>query len=329
MNMSDLKSIWELQSKISNKSVVRDSIILKNGIICYVGFIQASMNKIFQIEVNNSVSIHKNYLKRFHGVEIRVIESSGCKKDITIILSDNDLLDVFILFLEDLLKSLNTLSEENEAPLIVNQKVEYWERLFNRIRGELISVERQRGLYGELIFLNTLFGCSNDFMKTISSWTGPEGSNQDFSNELSAVEVKSSKATKPTVNISSELQLDWTKHENLFLHVIHLDELNSSSNTLMKLINEIKQKVIDHPGVLRKIEEKLDIAGISIGDEKLYDEIGYIIRSKRSYKVQNGFPSLTNDFINNDAIHNVKYQIDLTALGPFETELQFLLNKMT
>jgi hypothetical protein len=68
--------------------------------------------------------------------------------------------------------------------------------------------------------LNTLLNRSNDFVKIISSWTGPDGSNQDFSNGLTAVEVKSSKATKPTVNIASELQLDWTVLDNLYLHVI-------------------------------------------------------------------------------------------------------------
>lgn len=326
--MNDLKSIWELQNESVGKSVVRDLIALNNGVICYAGFIQASLNKIFQIEIDKSVSIHKNYLKRFHGVEIRILDSKLEKKDITIILSDNDLLDVFILFLEDLIRSLKALTDENEIPLILNQKVEYWGKLFARIKGELLSKERQRGLFGELTFLNTLLKESSNHIESIMSWTGPSGSNQDFSNKLSAVEVKTSKATNPTVKIASELQLDWTVLESLFLYVIHLDEISNGIDTLCKLIEEIKQKISYQNELLRLFEEKLDLVGIRFGEETLYDDTGYIIRSKKGYEVKEGFPALINSTINNDAIHNVKYQIDLIACEPFEFENQLIISKM-
>jgi len=326
--MNDLKSIWELQSKSNNESVVRDSITLKNGVICYAGFIQVSLNKMFQIEIDKSVSIHKNYLKRFHGVEIRVLESSGGKKDITIILSDNDLLDVFILFLEDLLRSLKTLTEENEVPLILNQKVGYWGRLFAKIKGELLSNERQRGLYGELLFLNSLLGQSNNHTKCVMSWTGPEGSNQDFSTELSAVEVKTSKATKPSINIASELQLDWTVLDSLFLCVFHVDELSNGIDTLYRIIKSIKEEIGHQNELLRLFEEKLDFVGIPYGEETNYDDIGYVVRSQKGYEVGKGFPALINSAINNEAIHNVKYQVDLTVCEPFEVEPQVLVKKM-
>ena len=328
MRTNDLKSIWAIQSKDTNKSVVRDSISLQNGVICYAGFIRASLDKMFQIEIDESVSIHKNYLKRFHGVEIRVLESNSNKKDITIILSDNDLLDVFILFLEDLIQGLEITDNEGDVPLVVNQKVGYWGKLFARIKGELLSKERQRGLYGELIFLKTLLDRSSDPVKSIVAWTGPDGSNQDFSDELTAVEVKSSKATKPSVNIASELQLDWTKLDSLFLVVIHLDELSNGSDTLLKLIEEIKAKIDDHQALLSLFEEKLERIGIPIEEEKHYDDFGFIIRSKRAYKVQDGFPALTIDTINNDAIHNVKYQIDLTVCEPFEAVLEDVISEM-
>lgn len=326
--MINIKNMWINQELASGSYTLRDHFFVNEGFNCFVGRIGASNAKMFQIELDKSTPIHKNYLKRFHGVEIRVLDSKEGKKDITIILSDNDLLDVFILFVEDLIRSLETINDENNIPLILNEKVGYWGKLFAKIGGELLSKERQRGLYGELTFLNTLLNSSNDFVKTISCWMGPEGSNQDFSNGLSAVEVKSSKSTKPSINIASELQLDWTILDNLFLYVIHLDELNNNSNTLKKLIDEIKQKVEKHPNVLRLFEEKMDLVGIPLGEEKHYNEVGFIIRSQKAYEVQNGFPVLINDTISNDAIHNVKYQIDLTALEPFEAKLETVLSKM-
>lgn len=326
--MNNIKNIWINQELISDSFTLREDFFVNKSFNCFVGRIGASNAKMFQIEIDIGTQIHKNYLKRFHGVEIRVLDSKKGKKDITIILSDNDLMDVFILFIEDLIRSLKTINDENNIPLILNEKVGYWGKLFAKIKGELLSKERQRGLYGELIFLNTLLNRSNDFVKTISSWTGPDGSNQDFSNGLTAVEVKSSKATKPTVNIASELQLDWTILDNLYLHVIHLDELNNGPDTLKKMIEVIKQRVEKHPNLLRLFDEKLDLVGIPFGEEKHYNEVGFIIRSQRAYEVQNGFPVLINKTINNEAIHNVKYQIDLTALEPFETELESVISKM-
>ena len=324
---TDIKGIWSKQELNSGLLTIREAMNV-GGINCFVGRIGASNAKMFQIELDQSISIHKNYLKRFHGVEIRVLDSQLEKKDLTIILSDNDLLDVFILFLEDLMSGLEQITDENDIPLIVNQRVGYWGKLFSRIKGELLSKERQRGLYGELTFLNTLLGRSSDFVKTIASWTGTDGSNQDFSNVLSAVEVKSSKATKPSVNIASELQLDWTKLDSLFLCVFHVDEISNGVDTLKKLIEEIKQKIFHLPNVLKLFEEKLDRVGIPEGEEKLYDDFGFIIRSKRAYKVENGFPALTRDILNNDAIHNVKYQIDLTACESFEVVMEDIIREM-
>jgi len=301
---------------------------INGSLICYIGRIGASNSKMFQIEISNSVAIHKNYLKRFYGVEIRVLDSSLGKKDVTIILSDNDLLDVFVLFLDDLLKDLELINDENEVPTIVNQKVGYWGKLFARIKGELLSIERQRGLFGELTFLNTLLSRSGDHIKCIISWVGPEGANQDFNNERSAVEVKVSKATKPSVHIASELQLDYTKLDHLFLCVFHIDELSNGTDTLEKLISEIKSRINNQYDLVRLFEEKLDQAGIPEGTENLYDNTGFIIRSKRIYKIQEGFPVLTNEIIENEAIHNVQYQIDLSVCEPYEVDQEVVIRVM-
>ena len=324
----NMKNIWLNQELNSNTLTLREDFFVSNLFNCFIGRIGASNAKMFQIEINKGTIIQKNYLKRFHGVEIRVLDSKNDKKDITIILSDNDLIDVFILFLEDLIKNLATIKDENKIPIILNKKVVYWGKLFAKLKGKFLTKERQRGLYGELAFLNSLLNSSNDFESTISLWTGPEGSNQDFVNGLCAVEIKSSRATNPRVNIANELQLDWTKLDNLYLHVIHLDELNNGSDTLKKLVDVIKYKIKNHPNLLRLFEEKLDLVGIPFGEEKYYDEVGFIIRSQKTYEVQDGFPVLINDNIKNDAIHNVKYQIDISACKQFELNTNLAISKL-
>tara|TARA_R110002167_G_scaffold247308_4_gene452896 strand:+ start:4725 stop:5708 length:984 start_codon:yes stop_codon:yes gene_type:complete len=326
--MNNFKEIWHSQAINSNGISVREKITLSNGIGCYVGYINISNSKIFQIETNQENLFSKAYLKRFRGVEIRVLDSGSDKKDITIILSDNDLLDIFILFIEDLIKELGIISNEKEISRIINKKVSYWGRIFARINGELLSKERQRGLYGELTFLRSLLNHSPNQANCIKTWTGPEGSNQDFSNQVSATEIKTSKATSPSVNIANELQLDWSVFESLFLVVLHVDEINNGPNTLNRLIRDIKLRISFQTELLQLFEGKLERIGISIEEEELYDDIGYVIRSQKGYKVADGFPSLTNEIINNVAIHNVQYQIDLTACEPFEIAFEHVMNSM-
>jgi hypothetical protein len=324
---TSFKNIWVNQEIEAQANTTRNKVVINNT-NCYVGRVGASNAKMFQIEISNSIPIHKNYLKRFCGVEIRILESNSDKKDITIILSDNDLLDLFILFLNDLSGEIETISSEDEIPAIINKKVSYWGKLFARINGELLSKERQRGLYGELTFLHSLLNSSSSQTKSMIAWTGPEGSNQDFSNQISATEIKTSKATKPTVNIASELQLDWTVLENLFLVIVHIDEISNGTNTLKKLIEEIKELILNQSELLQLFEEKLDRVGIPYGEEEHYDDTGFVIRSQKAYQVKEGFPALTTEIINNVAIHNIQYQIDITACEPFEITLENVINEM-
>jgi hypothetical protein len=257
-----------------------------------------------------------------------LVHLEPCKKSILIYLLDSDLNEIFTMFVEDLLNKIEDLKEEKKAFEQIQNQFGKWGKLFARISGELLSKERQRGLYGELTFLQNLLNRASDHTRPIIAWTGPDGSNQDFSNQISATEIKTSKATKPSVNIASELQLDWTVFESLFLVVFHIDEISNGTNTLKKLIEEIKTRIVNQSQLLQLFEEKLDRVGIPYGEEDQYDDIGFVIRSQKAYEVKEGFPALTNEIVNNVAIHNIQYQIDLTACEPFEITLERVINDM-
>lgn len=319
---NNLNEIWEKQFDSENKQIVRDLLQLKNGIICHVGTISASGSRLFQIQIKNSILFNEKYLKRFHGVEVRVIPKDDELKEISIILSDPDLIDIFSMFIEDLIIELERINSESEVPLCVNSKINNWARLFAKISGLLLSRESQRGLYGELLILFDILKFSPDHVKCIGSWTGPEGTNQDFSNDASALEIKTTKATAPSINISSELQLDWTILSNLFLGVVHVDEINNGKETLESVILAIKSRIKNNSNLLFLFEDKLEKVGIPVGEEINYNKIGYVIRSKKFYRIDEGFPVLINSNINQPEIHNVKYQLDVSSFDSFYTDFE-------
>jgi hypothetical protein len=293
---------------------------------CYLSVLKSTNTRCFELQVDG-ISL-KSFEKKFKGVEVYLVNLEQTKKSILIYLLDSELTEIFTMFIEDLLNNLEGVKEDEKAFQIIQNQFGKWGKIFARINGELLSKERQRGLYGELIFLQSLLNSSTDHTKSIITWTGPEGSNQDFSNQISATEIKTSKATKPTVNIASELQLDWTVLDNLFLVIVHIDEISNGTNTLKRLINEIKELISNQSELLQLFEEKLYRVGIPYGEEEHYDDTGFVIRSQKAYEVKEGFPALTTEIINNIAVHNIQYQIDITACEPFEITLERTINQM-
>ncbi len=73
--------MWTNQNLDPRSLTTREKIIIDGVGVCYVGRIGVSNAKMFQIEITKNVPIHQNYLKRFHGVEIRVLDNTDNKKD--------------------------------------------------------------------------------------------------------------------------------------------------------------------------------------------------------------------------------------------------------
>lgn len=316
INISD---VWD---KLSKGDYENDNykIVELEPLHCYLSILKYTNTRCFELQIDSGT--YSSFEKKFRGVEIYLVNFKPNKNSIFIYLLDSDLDEIFTVFIEDIIRNIENVQDEIFALQKIQNQFGKWEKLFGKLRSELLSQEAQRGLYGELTILYDILKFSSDPVKCITSWTGPEGTNQDFSNDSTALEVKTTKATAPSVNISNELQLDWTVLSNLFLAVIHVDEINNGSDTLEKLILQINERISNQPNLLDLFSDKLDRAGIPLGEESNYNKTGYIFRSKKFYRVQDGFPVLINSTINEPAIHNVKYQIDVSSFEKFETDFE-------
>lgn len=323
----NIKDVWLKLETSRHFEANKFKLVAYEPLNCYLSVLQSTNTRCFELQVDE-ISL-KSFEKKFKGVEVFLVNLEQTRKSLIIYLLDSDLNEIFTIFIEDLLKNIEGTTEVDKAFQQIQNQFGKWGRLFASIKGGLLSKERQRGLYGELIFLQGLLRSSTDYNKGIVTWTGPEGSNQDFSNHFSATEIKTSKATKPSVNIASELQLDYTVFKSLFLIVLHIDEISNGANSLKRLIEEIKFTLGNQSDLLQMFEEKLDRVGIPFGEEEYYDDTGFVVRSQNAYEVKEGFPVLTNNNINNTAIHNVQYQIDMTACEPFEITIDRVLKNMT
>ncbi len=325
--MSRLKEIYEKQASSIKNEVVREKVESVSGVNCYIGTISFSKAKIFLLELDASLSVHANYLMRFVGVEIQILPVNKAKKELAIILLENELSDIFILFIEDIINSLTSVINEEDAILVISEKIGYWKKLFSKFTGGLLTPQQQRGLFGELYFLRLLLENQNNREKTIRGWQAPTGSNQDFYYNGIAIEVKTSKSNNPSIKISNELQLDTTGLINLYLAFYKLNEYPGNQNSLSGLLTVIRNLLSKDYELLSEFNEKLESLGIDSETEAEYDNISYSIRDEKYYKVVSGFPLITKATIDK-SIFNVSYEINPIGCFDYEYNINSIISEI-
>jgi hypothetical protein len=133
----------------------------------------------------------KNY--RFKGVEIYTLPNETENKiELYIYLLDNELKDIFSLFIQNILEDIEKSVTENEAIKTTLNVVSKWKKLFDKINFNGLTIEQQKGLIGELLFLNTLLNNEKTSANAVNAWTGAEQDFQakDFTLGSVGVEVK-------------------------------------------------------------------------------------------------------------------------------------------
>jgi hypothetical protein len=326
--MTDINQIWLEQESMSGKNLIRKRIESIPGLNCFAGLIGVTGARIFQMALITSDPIHKNFLRKFRGVEIQAIPLSPSHTEFTIILLEKELTEIFTMFIDDIVEKLSAVVETQQALTVINQRVNYWKKLFARATGELLSAGEQRGLFGELFFLRLLLQNSSVHQEAVHSWRGSESANQDFSRNRNAVEIKTTKANNPSVHISNEQQLDFTVWDHLFLGLISVTETTGNQNSLANIIVEIKNLILHDSDLVQGFETKLEQAGISGEMIESYNEISYSVNNRKFFHVQGEFPVILRGNLSSEAIYDVKYQIDISSCCSFEVSEEDVLRTM-
>jgi len=325
--MSKLKEIWENQASSIKNEVIRERVENIPGLNCYLGTISFSKAKIFLLELEASLPVHSNYLMRFVGVEIQVLPANKGTKELAIILLENELSDIFTFFVEDIINSLTSVSNQENAILIISEKINYWKKLFSKFTGGLLTPQQQRGLFGELYFLKLMLDNLNNDEKVIHAWQAPTGSNQDFYFDGNAIEIKTSKSNSPTIKISNEFQLDTTDLKNLFIAFYKLNEYPGNEYTLFSIISDIRTQLEPKQEILIEFNLKLESLGISADNEAEYNTMTLSVRDEKYYFVTPDFPKITTETIDN-AISKVSYEIAPNQCTAFEIPFNSIITEL-
>lgn len=314
--MINIKDIWENQID-TPANIVRTRIAHIQNVDCFAATNQL-INRIFfilSIDKNTPIPDLRNY--KFQGVEFYVIIIND-RVELNIYLMNNDLLDIFSLFIEDLLYGMDEQKDELGCVIHILNKASKWKLLFDRLGNHGLSNEKQKGLLGELLFLQQLLENKETFSSAVHSWISMdlELNSKDFVFETTAVEIKFTSSSHPKVNISSKTQLELTEFSNLYLVVYFAQSSLYNGVSINSLVDFIRNK-LGTQNERDNFNRKLNIIGYFDNDRDLYNQY-YIIKNNFIYIVDKNFPKLTSENTS-DAICDVQYSIEISAIDQFKT----------
>ena len=152
--MVSIKSIWE-------SHVPTDEIIIKTQLEhlkpfkCFAATNHITGNHLYIFETSKNAKFPEFKNFKFKGLFIEIFEFEDTK-ELHIYLLDNQLKDIFSLFIENIVEEISKSVTENEALVETSNVVLKWKKLFDKINFQGLTIERQKGLIGELLLFNSL-----------------------------------------------------------------------------------------------------------------------------------------------------------------------------
>ena len=228
--------------------------------------------------------------------------------------------DLFHTLCQDIISAAGATATEREACSIALMRTWRWHHLL-RGGGTGLSLERQRGLIGELQVLEQLLIPQLGGSNAVAAWKGPLGSPKDFEIGRVAIEVKARRGgATPIVAITSEDQLDESGVDSLFLYVCEVDGAQADdlgSFTVTDMAERVRILLeSEDPGAFHRFEGLIMATGLDSGDD--YSQSRWLEGSSHIYTVSGNFPRIKGYELR-QGISRVRYSVSLSDCQPFET----------
>lgn len=318
--MVNIRSIWDSQKSTGN-IIAKARVNEISTLNCFIATNQITGQPLFIISFLNNIKIPELKKYRFKGVEIFSIEQVN-SIDLNIYLLDNDLLDIFTLFIQNILEDIVIIENEDEVLLTTLNVISKWKRLFDKITFNGLSIEQQKGIIGELIFLNHLLNEGKNTTSILKGWTGPDFGDKDFVFGSVGIEIKLTSLKNPKIKITSERQLEIEKFSQVFLILHVVEEVKENGFSLNSLIEQIRHKVLSTED-RDFFNEQLFLLGYREEEKEYYNTL-FSLKKTICFTVTNDFPKIVSSQLP-IGVYNTSYYIELTAAEPYVIDLDEII----
>ena len=263
------------------------------------------------------------------GLEVFSIVIAG-QPHLGVRLRESSCADVFTALAEDVAPRVTATSDPKAAVASLLARLRRWQKFLAAGTAGL-SLERQRGLYGELHTLREHLLPRLGAEAAVAAWRAPRSTHQDFQLASGAVEVKTTTAKQPqSVRITSERQLDQAGIPSLFLHVVVLDEREvegvhtSVGEGLPDIVCALRKQLQATAAAAEAFDDRLLDVGYLEVDAPRYENRRFTLRRERTFRVRRGFPCLVEENLPT-GVGDVSYALSLAACEPFATNIEEML----
>lgn len=325
--MINIKSIWE-NHKPTGDIIIKTRIDEIPHLNCFGATNHITGQHLYIMTVANNVAIPelKNY--RFKGVEIYTLKNDTENKiEFYIYLIDNDLKNIFSFFIQNILEEIENSVTESEAINKTLNVVSKWKKLFDKINFNGLSLEQQKGLIGELLFLNYLLSDPKTHAIAVNAWTSAELEFQakDFTLGSVGVEVKFTASKQPSIKISNERQLDAENLRDLFLILYSTEAVKDNGISLNSIVEQTRQRISTEEE--RSVfNSKLQMNGYFDEDKEHYGGM-YSLKRTFVFDVTSDFPKIVKNQLPL-GIYDASYSIEISAVENFIIEIEKILSKI-
>ncbi|WP_299841636.1 PD-(D/E)XK motif protein [uncultured Jannaschia sp.] len=224
---------------------------------------------------------------RHVGVFYRMVEG---RNSYCLSLGERTHIDLFATLCRDVVEAAEAAGDLQSALQRAVRRTMRWHHLL-RGGGRGLSIEEQRGLVGELVFLRELVG-EVGALSAAEAWRGPEESAKDFELPGFYVECKARRsAAHPKVRISSEAQLTEIPGARLFLRVQDVDTaLDVDGMTLTQHVERTAALFEDDILAHDVWDQRLSGTGYDPGEVE--ENRSWHLGTVRMFEVRKGFPRL-------------------------------------
>lgn len=296
-----IKNPWLSMPKLTKRRIDMDT----NFDVYWIKNSSEDNGILFKIPLSSSKF---NY--SFKEIEI-ITNTLENEMEIYLVLKNKSNLEIFYILCKDICAAIfkGNNSENIAKDLVIRLKK--WEDLLSKGKKKHISLEVEKGLFGELFILKEIITPKFGIKKAILNWTGPEFDKQDFIINENLIEVKTYSTNKGRkVYISSPEQLLFSNIQKLYLVAVEIIDFEKGK-TLQQLIEEISSSLEEYPELIDIFEMKIINYGY-IKEINLDELHKFEVNSTQIYKVDNTFPQINLANIPL-GVSSVKYSIELEA----------------
>lgn len=304
MTFNELKEKWDNMPAVGN------------------GFLKLGLENPLNLQIGYSQSAYKSFIVMDTGI-IKNIPSSFAVKVTNVQLMNMSWILEFQLvhpsFEEEFLRlcwdMIEYSSKAEDALNALIHRYMTWQKLLQYENKSVMSFQRQKGLLGELIYLSTMID-DMGAEEAVDSWTGPDGSDQDFIFPADWAEVKSVSLASETVHISSLQQLQQEMEGKLIVYILESTTAGENRVCLVDVVNEIKTKLMNNARYLDRFDLKLYKYGYRKSHENEYRNNSFRFIEKREYVVNDIFPKLVGENVCSEIV-SCKYELSLAAIEKY------------